>query len=60
MGIFSSDSEKAQQEHNEGQADGSKASFIEELFHDTVEGALRSDAYNQGWENGVNNKPKDD
>jgi len=60
MGFFNNESEQAEADHNEGQADGSKAGWVEQIFHDTVDQALRYDSYNEGWDNGVQNQPEDD
>ena len=60
MGLFKSESEQAKADHDEGQKEGSRAGWLEQTFHDTIDQSLRSDDYNKGWENGVNNQPKDD
>jgi len=63
MGIFSeSDSERAVREHNEGQDAGSKAGPVDKFVHRMADSMGRgySDAYNKGWEHGVNNPSKDD
>ncbi|HXM46356.1 MAG TPA: hypothetical protein VN956_00720 [Pyrinomonadaceae bacterium] len=58
--LFASDSEITEMEHNEGQAAGSQAGIIDDLWHNTVDQFFVSDAYNKGWDNGVENQPYDD
>lgn len=62
MGVFSeSDSERAVREHNEGQDAGSKADGVDKFAHRVWGSTGYSEAYNRGWENGVNNPaPIDD
>ena len=60
MGFFENDAEQAEADHNEGQQNGSQAGWLEQIAHDTVGQALRSDDYNKGWDNGVQNQPEDD
>jgi hypothetical protein len=62
MGVFSeSDSERAVREHNAGQAAGSKADGVDKFAHRVWGSTGYSDAYNKGWEHGVNNRaPNDD
>jgi hypothetical protein len=61
MSIFNAlenDSERAEREYQEGQKEGSQAGIIAKIGHDLVGGG--SDAYNKGWDNGVNNPSNDD
>ena len=61
MGIFSeSESEKAIREHNQGQKDGSQADFWDKIAHRIGGNPGCSDAYNAGWDNGVDNPASDD
>ena len=53
--IFETESERDEREHNEGQKDGSEAGAIGQLIHDNLR-ALDSDAYNAGFDNGVENQ----
>ncbi len=60
MGFFSeSESEREQREHNEGQKDGSEAGPLDKFVHNVRPGG-GSDAYNAGWDNGVENPASDD
>ncbi len=61
MGIFSeSESEREVREHNEGQADGSRAGGWDKVAHNLGGDTGHSDAYNAGWRNGVDNPASDD
>ncbi|MBV8856395.1 MAG: hypothetical protein JOZ02_05485 [Acidobacteria bacterium] len=56
--LLNSDSEQAQADHEQGQADGSQADLIDSAVYHIFGGG--SDAYNAGYENGLNNQPDDD
>src|ERR1051326_2711663 len=62
MGILSeSESERAVRENNDGQKAGSQATALDKVVHRIGGNTGYSDAYNKGWENGVNNPaPKED
>jgi len=55
--IFETESERNEREHNEGQKDGSEAGVLGQVLHDNLS-ALDSDAYNAGFDNGVQNQRK--
>jgi hypothetical protein len=52
------ESDKATQDHNEGQEAGANASAFDQFLHYSGGVALHSDEYNAGYVNGVNNQSK--
>ena len=50
--------DKAQEDYERGQKDGSQADFMDRVSHSLVKG-YEPDAYNKGYDNGVANPPKD-
>ena len=59
MGIFfESKSEQAVREHNEGEKAGSQSSAVDRMAHNMV--GSGSDAYDKGFENGMNYPASDD
>jgi hypothetical protein len=58
MGLFETDAERKQREHNEGQEAGSKASWLDRVIFAQV--PIGSDEWREGFKNGAENPKKDD
>lgn len=50
-------SEKSQNEHNDGQKDGANSSAFGEVFHDCFGSLITGESYNKGFDNGRCHKP---
>jgi len=62
MPLFESKEERwarvDQEKHDEGQKAGANASFVGEILHELGGSAFHSEKWNEGFENGKDNKPK--
>ena len=59
MALFKTDEDRARDEYERGQKDGSQAGNIDAAMHGLTQG-FNSEEYNEGWDNGLHNQPKDD
>ncbi len=60
MGLFDSLSNTPQQSNEQGQKDGSQASWLERYAHGLVPDDKSDDPYKAGYQNGLDNPASDD